>query len=112
MIIGLTLRVWAAQVLGRFYTRTLRTTDKQRIVQSGPYHLIRHPGYLGTILIWIGAGLAVLKRLVEGANLQGVDGRSQMWSGFSRRLHPSAHSSVQVLTFRVWLTFDTAGEPV
>ena len=60
MIIGLALRVWAARVLGRLYTRTLRTIEQQRIVQSGPYHMIRHPGYLGTMLMWIGAGLAVL----------------------------------------------------
>jgi protein-S-isoprenylcysteine O-methyltransferase Ste14 len=60
MITGLALRVWAARVLGRFYTRTLRTIEQQQIVQRGPYHMIRHPGYLGTLLMWIGAGLAVL----------------------------------------------------
>jgi protein-S-isoprenylcysteine O-methyltransferase Ste14 len=55
---GLGLRVWAALVLGAFYTRTLRTSAGQRIVAEGPYRLVRHPGYLGVLLLWLGAGLA------------------------------------------------------
>lgn len=59
MTLGLTLRVWAAQVLGAFYTRTLRTVKEHHVVQNGPYRLVRHPGYLGMIVVWSGAGLAV-----------------------------------------------------
>jgi protein-S-isoprenylcysteine O-methyltransferase len=59
MLAGIALRAWAARVLGRFYTRTLLTTTDHRIVQDGPYRLIRHPGYSGSLLVWIGAGLAV-----------------------------------------------------
>ncbi len=58
MLIGIMLRVWSAQVLGRFYTRTLLTTADQQLVEQGPYRWIRHPGYLGSLLLWIGAGLA------------------------------------------------------
>ena len=43
------------RVLGRFYTRTLVTTGDQEVVRSGPYRLVRHPGYLGSILVWTGA---------------------------------------------------------
>lgn len=55
---GLALRIWAARVLGAFYTRTLRTSAQQHIVASGPYRLVRHPGYLGDILLWLGAAVA------------------------------------------------------
>jgi protein-S-isoprenylcysteine O-methyltransferase Ste14 len=48
------------RVLGAFYTRTLRVSSKQHIVQQGPYRLIRHPGYLASIFLWIGGGVAVL----------------------------------------------------
>ncbi|MDR3576978.1 MAG: isoprenylcysteine carboxylmethyltransferase family protein [Anaerolineaceae bacterium] len=58
MVTGITLRIWAARVLGRFYTRTLLTTTDQRIVEEGPYRLLRHPGYAGSLLVWTGAGLA------------------------------------------------------
>jgi len=55
---GIALRIWANQVLGEFYTRTLRVADNQPVVQRGPYRLLRHPGYLGQILMWTGAALA------------------------------------------------------
>ena len=58
MIAGLGLRVWAALALGRFYTRTLRLASDQGVVRRGPYRLIRHPGYAGDIVLWLGAALA------------------------------------------------------
>jgi protein-S-isoprenylcysteine O-methyltransferase Ste14 len=59
MVFGLGLRFWSMRVLGEYYTRTLRVTEKQAIVMQGPYRVIRHPGYLGTICVWIGFALAV-----------------------------------------------------
>lgn len=58
MLAGLMLRIWAIRVLGAFYTRTLRTSAEQRLVEEGPYRLVRNPGYLGDILLWLGAGFA------------------------------------------------------
>jgi protein-S-isoprenylcysteine O-methyltransferase len=57
--IGLAIRIWSMQVLGRDYTRSLRTRDDQAIVDRGPYGVIRHPGYLGSILVWFGSRLAL-----------------------------------------------------
>ena len=57
MMIGIGFRVWAATALGRYYTRTLLTTVEQRVVKVGPYTRIRHPGYLGDILLWSGFGV-------------------------------------------------------
>jgi protein-S-isoprenylcysteine O-methyltransferase Ste14 len=54
-VLGFAIRVWSMRVLGRFYTRTLVTTGDQQVVRAGPYRLVRHPGYLGSILVWIGA---------------------------------------------------------
>jgi protein-S-isoprenylcysteine O-methyltransferase len=53
--LGFMLRVWAMRVLGRFYTRTLLTTADQKVVTSGPYRYVRHPGYLGALAVWLGA---------------------------------------------------------
>ncbi len=55
---GFALRLWAYRTLGQFYTRTLRLSDNQHIVRQGPYRLIRHPGYAGLILMWLGAAIA------------------------------------------------------
>jgi len=59
MILGLIIRIIAAKTLGKFYMRTLRKTDNHKIVKNGIYKFIRHPGYLGLFLLFIGAGIAV-----------------------------------------------------
>jgi len=45
--------------LGRYYTRTLRTVDEQNVVDRGPYRLVRHPGYSGSLLVWVGYALGL-----------------------------------------------------
>jgi protein-S-isoprenylcysteine O-methyltransferase len=57
--VSLAVRIWSMRVLGRDYTRALRTRDDQTIVDRGPYSVIRHPGYLGSILVWSGSRLAL-----------------------------------------------------
>jgi protein-S-isoprenylcysteine O-methyltransferase Ste14 len=57
-IAGLLVRWWAMLVLGRFYTRTLTTTPDQTVITRGPYRWVRHPGYLGSLLTWLGAAAA------------------------------------------------------
>src|SRR5262245_4401990 len=44
--IGLAVRIWSMRVLGSAYTRSLRTSESQTLVDRGPYRLVRHPGYL------------------------------------------------------------------
>ena len=29
----------------------------QQLIEHGPYRLLRHPGYSGSLLLWLGAGL-------------------------------------------------------
>jgi protein-S-isoprenylcysteine O-methyltransferase Ste14 len=57
MLTGIGLRVWAATTLGKYYTRTLLMVEGQTVVAVGPYSKIRHPGYLGGILLWSGFGI-------------------------------------------------------
>ena len=57
---GLALRAWSMRTLGASYTRTLRTDAEQRVVTTGPYRWVRHPGYTGSLLIW--TGFAVTSR--------------------------------------------------
>ncbi|MFB7511403.1 methyltransferase family protein [Streptomyces broussonetiae] len=59
---GLALRAWGMHTLAQYYTRTLRTVDDQRVVQEGPYRLIRHPGYCGSLLVWAGYSLGLGSR--------------------------------------------------
>jgi protein-S-isoprenylcysteine O-methyltransferase Ste14 len=54
---GLALRAWSMRTLGASYTRTLRTEEQQHVVKEGPYRLVRHPGYAGSLLTWSGFAL-------------------------------------------------------
>src|SRR6478752_6550819 len=64
MLAGLAIRIWASRALGAYYTRTLRTEEAQRLIEEGPYRLVRHPGYFGNILMWLGAGVATTNGIV------------------------------------------------
>lgn len=61
---GLLIRWWANRTLGAFYTRTLKVAENQTIIRAGPYRLIRHPGYLGSILMWTGVATATTNWIV------------------------------------------------
>ncbi len=64
MLVGFTIRLWATRTLGAYFTRTLLVTENQRIVREGPYRFVRHPGYLGDLLLWIGAAIATRNAFV------------------------------------------------
>ncbi|HEU5380650.1 MAG TPA: isoprenylcysteine carboxylmethyltransferase family protein [Ktedonobacteraceae bacterium] len=65
MLLGVSLRWYAIRALGRYFTREVAVSANQQVVQSGPYHFIRHPAYSGTFLTMLGLGLA----LTNGAGL-------------------------------------------
>src|SRR5215207_8969352 len=43
--LGLALRAWAVHELGRFFKFTVVVQADHRVVDTGPYRLIRHPSY-------------------------------------------------------------------
>ena len=55
---GYFIRAVAMRTLGEFFTATLRMREKHRVVSEGIYQRIRHPGYTGTILFFVGSGIA------------------------------------------------------
>jgi len=56
---GIVLRVWSVSTLGRFYSGHIETWHNHSVVHDGPYKLIRHPGYTGSMLQVIGMPLVV-----------------------------------------------------
>jgi protein-S-isoprenylcysteine O-methyltransferase len=56
---GMALRLWAIRVLGQFFRTTVIVQDHHRLVETGPYRLLRHPSYTGTLLTILGIGLCL-----------------------------------------------------
>ncbi len=59
MVLGMAITQWSIVVLGRFYVGTVKLMTDQKVVDTGPYRLIRHPVYAGLILAALGLGLAL-----------------------------------------------------
>jgi protein-S-isoprenylcysteine O-methyltransferase len=51
------------------YTRTLLMQEEQTIERRGPYRLVRHPGYLGSLLALNGTALASGNAVVFTASI-------------------------------------------
>ncbi|KAG6910481.1 hypothetical protein DXG01_010406 [Tephrocybe rancida] len=53
-IAGGWLRLKCFHVLGEFFTFEITVRDNHKLVTSGPYSVVRHPSYTGSMMIFIG----------------------------------------------------------
>ena len=99
---GCGLRLVAIVTLGRFYSRRVRLLDGHRVVSTGPYRVVRHPAYLGTLaghlgfalvfghwaplLVWAGLFVPMVVRriLIEEPVLFELDGYGEYARGRKR----------------------------
>ena len=51
------LRVWSFATLGKYFTFRVMISADQPVISNGPYRVLRHPGYAGAELAFIGVGL-------------------------------------------------------
>ncbi|KAJ6593797.1 hypothetical protein B0H19DRAFT_916784 [Mycena capillaripes] len=49
-LLGAAIRYSCYRELGHLFTFEISIRDDHKLVQTGPYHAVRHPGYLGVIL--------------------------------------------------------------
>jgi protein-S-isoprenylcysteine O-methyltransferase Ste14 len=66
---GVWIRSSAMKTLGRFYSRNVGKQAEHQIVQHGWYRYIRHPGYLGTFLTFLGFAVSSSSWLAVGINV-------------------------------------------
>ncbi|KAA1471345.1 hypothetical protein DENSPDRAFT_837323 [Dentipellis sp. KUC8613] len=60
LTLGALLRKSSFRHLGPLYTYQLSIRDTHTLVTFGPYAYVRHPGYLGAMLTFVGAGICML----------------------------------------------------
>jgi protein-S-isoprenylcysteine O-methyltransferase Ste14 len=58
-VVGLVLRWWAIITLGRFFTVDIQIAKDHRLVESGPFRVVRHPSYTGVLLAFLGFALSL-----------------------------------------------------
>jgi protein-S-isoprenylcysteine O-methyltransferase Ste14 len=107
LVTGVALRLWSFRALGQYFTFTVKVSPDQPVITTGPYRLLRHPGYAGGLLATLGVGvmwgnwvsLATLAALVlafiiwrirteEKALLATLDGSYRAYAAQRKRLVP------------------------
>jgi protein-S-isoprenylcysteine O-methyltransferase Ste14 len=60
LLLGFGLFTWA-EAVNKFFEQTVRIQSErgQRVIDSGPYAIVRHPGYMAAVLIAFGTALSL-----------------------------------------------------
>jgi protein-S-isoprenylcysteine O-methyltransferase len=56
---GVALRWYAIVHLGRFFTVNVAIAQDHRLIDTGPYRLMRHPSYTGSLLALLGIAITM-----------------------------------------------------
>ncbi len=59
IIIGLTIRVHSILTLQQYFTYTVGSVKNQKVIEAGLYRFIRHPGYLGQLILFFGISISI-----------------------------------------------------
>lgn len=86
MLAGLAFRTYSIKHLGAFFTHTVATRASQYVVDTGPYRLIRHPSYSGSLLMFLGMGLA----MTDWASLLAIMAAGAIGLGYRVRVEERA----------------------
>ena len=85
LYVGIVLRLYAIHILGTAFTTTVAVAPEQRVIEAGPYRLIRHPSYTGFLITLLGFGLSFTNWL----SLLVLMGCALI--GFTYRIHVEEH---------------------
>jgi len=110
MLVGLAIRWTAIFTLGKSFSSNVAIQDSQQMTRTGLYRFLRHPSYLGLLLVFLAVGLhsrnwfgfavvlvpttaALLYRIhVEEAALVGAFGNEYLaYSKATKRLLPGVY---------------------
>lgn len=58
-LIGFTIRIHSLMTLKQYFTYTVGKVEDHKLIETGLYKFIRHPGYLGQLIIFIGISTSI-----------------------------------------------------
>jgi protein-S-isoprenylcysteine O-methyltransferase Ste14 len=59
VVIGLMIRIYSILTLKQYFTYSVAKVENHKIIETGLYKFIRHPGYLGQLIIFIGISTSI-----------------------------------------------------
>jgi protein-S-isoprenylcysteine O-methyltransferase Ste14 len=59
VVIGFIIRIHSIRTLKQYFTYSVAKVENQKIIATGLYKFIRHPGYLGQLMIFLGISISV-----------------------------------------------------
>lgn len=59
VVSGLIIRIQSILTLRQYFTYSVAKMEGQQLIEAGLYKIIRHPGYLGQLLIFLGISISL-----------------------------------------------------
>ncbi len=59
VVIGFTIRISSILTLNHYFTYSVAKVENHKIIETGLYKFIRHPGYLGQLIIFMGISISI-----------------------------------------------------
>jgi protein-S-isoprenylcysteine O-methyltransferase len=59
ILIGMIIRIYSIKTLSQQFTYTVTNIEDHKLIKTGLYKNIRHPGYLGQIIIFTATAIAL-----------------------------------------------------
>jgi protein-S-isoprenylcysteine O-methyltransferase Ste14 len=59
VVIGFMIRIHSILTLRQYFTYSVAKVENHKIIETGLYKFIRHPGYLGQLIIFIGISTSI-----------------------------------------------------
>ena len=56
---GLLIRIQSILTLKQYFTYSVAQTEDHKLIETGLYKIIRHPGYLGQLIIFAGISISL-----------------------------------------------------
>jgi len=58
-VIGLMIRIHSLLTLKQYFTYSVAKVENHKFIETGLYKFIRHPGYLGQLIIFLGISTSI-----------------------------------------------------
>ena len=59
VVIGFVIRIHSILTLNQYFTYSVAKVENHKIIETGLYKFIRHPGYLGQLFIFFGISISI-----------------------------------------------------